>query len=131
MLVHALVHQLHDTRRSSSEKSSLPRRGYGLARSPYPAPASELPAREQALEEPGTEAVLTIVLARAFAPPCSDSDDTTTTRREQLRSSHRRGKAAHAATNLLEAPKRWAHPGGQTKSIWRFPSPAVSYSSFV
>src|ERR1700691_640906 len=95
MLVHALVHQLHDTRRSGSEKSSLPRRGYAPARSSYPAPASGLSAREQALEDPGTEAALTIVLARAYAPPCTDCDDTTTTQREQLCSSHvPRGKAA-------------------------------------
>jgi len=86
MLVHALVHQFRDTLRSSSEKSSLPRWGYEPARSSYPAPASELPAGEQALEDPGTEAALTIVLARAYAPPCTDCDDTTTTRREQLRS---------------------------------------------
>ena len=42
MLVRALVHQLHDTRRSNGEKSSLPRWGYVPARSSYPAPASEL-----------------------------------------------------------------------------------------
>ena len=80
-MVHALVHQLHDTRRSNTEKSSLPRRGYVPARSSYP--VSDLPTREPPAKEPGTEAALTIALAGAYAPPCSDGDDTTTTRPER------------------------------------------------
>ena len=74
MLVHALVHQLHGTRRSSSEKSSVPRGGDAPARSSYRASASELRAREQPIQEACTEAALTIVLARTYAPPCSNSD---------------------------------------------------------
>src|ERR1022692_362593 len=69
MLVHALVRQFHDRRRSNIEKSSLPQRCFPSTRSSYP--ASELPAREQPVEEPGTELALTIVLAGAYAPPCT------------------------------------------------------------
>lgn len=47
-------------------------------------PVSELPATKQPVEEPGTELALTVVLADAWAPPCTTSFRLSTGRQSQV-----------------------------------------------